>query len=149
MMKGQAAPKEPILIPPLAAVSRASTDSMVIDDMDVIAAVRYIREHASTPISTPQVVEHVAVSRRKLEKRFQAVLRRTIGEEIDRVQTRRAAELLHGTRLKMEDVAEKSGFGSARAFQRIFRRVMGSSPSHYRRRAQITHASALQRKMLH
>jgi LacI family transcriptional regulator len=142
MMEGQATPKEPILIPPLAVVSRASTDSMVIDDMDVIAAVRYIRDHAASQMSTPEIVQHVAVSRRKLEKQFQAALQRTIGDEVRRVHTNRAMELLRGTRLTLEDVAEKSGFGSGAAFTRIFTRVVGTSPSRYRRQAVAQAAQA-------
>jgi LacI family transcriptional regulator len=142
MMEGSPAPRSSILIPPLSVIPRGSTDSMVIDDMDVIAAVRYIRDHAASPISTPEIVQHVAVSRRKLEKQFKAALQRTIGDEVRRVHTNRAMELLRGTRLTLEDVAEKSGFGSGAAFTRIFTRVAGSSPSRYRRQAVAQAAQA-------
>jgi LacI family transcriptional regulator len=134
LIEGGAAPAGPILIPPLATISRGSTDSLAIEDRDVIAAVRYIRDHAAKAISVSEIVRHVAVSRRKLEKRFQAVLNRSIGDEIHRVQARRAAELLRGTRLTVEEIAQKSGYGSSTALARVFKRIIGSSPSEYRRR---------------
>jgi LacI family transcriptional regulator len=134
MLQGQPAPRS-VAIPPLPIVPRGSTDTMAIADRDVIAAVRYIRDHAAAAISTDQICRHISVSRRKLEKRFQVVLHRTIGDEIRRVQTRRAMELLRVTSLSIEDVAEKSGFGSAAAFSRIFKRVIGCSPTEYRHRS--------------
>jgi transcriptional regulator GlxA family with amidase domain len=97
--------------------------------------VRFIRDHAAAAISTDQICRHISVSRQKLEKRFQVVLHRTIGDEIRRVQTRRAMEFLRDTSLTMADVADKSGFGSAAAFSRIFKSVIGCPPTEYRHRS--------------
>jgi len=42
--------------------------------------------------------------------------------------------LLEGSRLSIDAVAAKCGFGSARAMRRIFLAVLGVSPSEYRER---------------
>jgi LacI family transcriptional regulator len=127
-----AAQRQPMLIPPQPVIPRGSTDSLAIEDLDVIAAVRYIRQHVPMKLTAAQVVRHVAVSRRKLERRFQTLLHHTIGDEIRGAQTRRAMELLRSTPLTVGEIAEKTGFGSTAAFARMFKRIVKSTPAAYR-----------------
>ena len=52
-----------------------------------------------------------------------------------RLRMRRAADLLRTTDLSVTDIADRTGFDDANYFARQFRRVMGSSPSAYRRQS--------------
>lgn len=114
---------------------RQSSDVLAIDDSEVAAALRFLREHAHKPIRVADVLREVPISRRALERRFQALLARGLAEEIRRVHIQRAKQLLTTTELTMEEVAEQSGFASQPEFSRVFRRETGLTPSSYRRHA--------------
>src|SRR5687768_12094224 len=82
------------LIRPIGVVARRSTDSFAIDDPDVAAAARYIRNHAIEGIKVADVLEAVPMARRVLESRFRTYLGRTPHQEILRVQLSHVRALL-------------------------------------------------------
>ncbi len=114
-------------------VARQSSDVMAIEDEDVAVAVRFIRSNACRNIGVTDVLEAVAVSRRSLERRFRATLRRGLAEEIRRVRMDRAKSLLSGTELPIAQVAANSGFSEAKHLSTVFRRETGVTPSEHRR----------------
>jgi LacI family transcriptional regulator len=132
LMDGNAAPKRPILIRPLGITARRSTEVLAIEDLDLALAVRFIRDHASDPITVADVLEAVPVSRRQLERDFQRVLSRTPAAEIRRVHLERAKDLLTNTDHTIPEVAVNSGFGSPEYLAQVFRRDVGVSPLKYR-----------------
>ena len=124
-----------IRLPPSGVVERASTEVLAIDDPEVAAAVRFIRDNASRPLQVNDVVEAVAVSRRSLERRFQQQLRHTMGDEIAAMHLQRARRLLEKTDLPIPQVAMASGYGSPEYMATVFKRMMGITPLKYRARA--------------
>jgi LacI family transcriptional regulator len=134
LLEGRPAPTEPIRHPPRGIVSRGSTDMLAIDDADIVAAVRFIREHATEGISVPDVLRAVPLSRRTLERRFSEIFGRSPAAEIQRVQLERVKRLLENSNTTMSEVARQSGFCSAQYMAHICRKRMGMSPSRYRRR---------------
>lgn len=133
LLEGQPPPKTPILLAPEGVVTRHSTSVLAMEDADVAAAVRFIRENAGRPISVEDVMACVPTSRRNLERRFRRELSRSILDEIRRVHIQRASELLRTTDLDMPAVARQSGFRSAVRFSAVFREETGMSPTAYRR----------------
>lgn len=129
------APHRTLLLPPLGVVARRSTDALILDDADVAAAVRFIREHSHRPLRVADVLAEVPVSRRGLERRFRAVLQRGLGEEIRRAHLERARELLTRTEMPLSEVARCSGFASGAHLSIVFRQEMGLTPRDYRRAA--------------
>jgi LacI family transcriptional regulator len=105
-----------------------------IDDQAVAESVRYIREHAYESMAIEDVLRHVAMSRRNLERRFRRTMQRSLLDEIRRVRLDRAAKLLRETDLDMPRVAEQSGFTNQVRFSTVFREQMGDTPTSYRRR---------------
>ena len=73
------------------------------------------------------------MARSGLQRRFLRALGRGMREEIQRVRMARARMLLGTTRLKLEVVAEQSGFASVQRFSAQFRRAAGVAPGEYRR----------------
>ncbi len=134
LLRGKRAPKAPKLVAPLGVVARRSTDTLAIRDPDLAAAVRFIREHASEPISVQDVLNHVPVSRRSLERKFVQLLNRTPAEEIRQVHFERAKHFLEHTDLSEPDVAAASGYGSPEYMVYVFGKRMGESPMQYRKR---------------
>lgn len=136
LMSGHPPPPQPWLLPPLHVVTRHSTDTMAVDDEIVRAALQYIRDRASAPISVARVAHDIAVGRRLLERRFRSLLGRSVLEEICRVRVQRARELLADTHLPIAAVAAQSGFPSVRRLDVVFRKLTNVTPTEYRRQAQ-------------
>ncbi len=126
-------PPAKTLIQPMGVVKRPSTDLLAIDDPDVVAAVRLIREHATRPLQVEDVVRYVGLSRRSLELHFKKTLGRTIHAEIMRVRIDRAKQLLITSERDMPYIAEMCGFSYASRFSRDFKRETGMSPTQFRR----------------
>ncbi|QOV88702.1 XylR family transcriptional regulator [Humisphaera borealis] len=133
MMGGEIVEAKPHLVPPLGMMPRASSDVLAIDDPDITAAVRFIREHALDGIDVNDVVERVPLSRRVLESRFKKLVGRSPHEEIDRVQINRAQELLRETDLSLVEVSAKIGFPHAEYLSVVFKKRVGMTPREYRK----------------
>lgn len=134
MIRGGKPPRMPVVIPPSGVAPRQSTDVIFATDSDVAATAQYIRAHLSEPIAVSDIVRHVAVSRRALERRFMKAFGRTLGDEILRVKIECAASLLLQTDLKVPQVGQKVGLPVYRTFSRKFRQVMRLTPGAFRLR---------------
>lgn len=133
MLAGENPPRRPLLLPPLGVVARRSSDALDIDDADVAAAVRFIRENSHRPLCVADVLAAVLVSRRSLERRFLAILQRGLADEIRRAHLERACELLTRTEMPLWEVARCSGFSSGAHLSVVFRQQMGLTPRDFRR----------------
>ena len=90
LMNGEKLESRLTLLPPVRIVPRASTDVLSIEDEDIVLAVRFIREHAAEPLQVDDVLDHVPLSRRSLERRFQQLVRHSITDEIRQAHISRA-----------------------------------------------------------
>jgi len=127
-MVGQEIPVRPTHI-----VTRMSTDILAVSDPDVAAALRFIRCNPNRLIQVDDVVEATNVSRRVLEKRFKAILRRSVHQEIRRVRVNNIIPLLVGTDMSVTDIALHCGFEGVEHISRYFRKETGASLRDYRR----------------
>jgi LacI family transcriptional regulator len=123
-----------VVVAPGAVMTRQSTDALAIEDDLVARAVRWIHEHSDGALTVPSVARAVAASRRRLERRFQTVLGRTIVEEIRRVRVEVAKQLLTMTGHRLPQIAKLSGFTTAALLSVAFRREVGLPPGAYRRK---------------
>ncbi|NUQ62697.1 MAG: helix-turn-helix domain-containing protein [Pirellulales bacterium] len=132
-MSGRRLPKEPLVFPPRRVVTRTSSDILAVPDPELAAALRYMREHFREPICAGHVARAVGVSRRTLENRFRRRLQTGLAEEIRRRRLEYVQECLVNTDLTIAEIAEQSGFESAVGLAKVFKRLQGIPPSHYRR----------------
>ena len=132
MMAGEPPPTESLLVPPRGLVVRQSSDIMAIDDLQVVAAVRYIREHACHGINVADVVKHAGLSRTLLERRMRRAVGRTPGEEIIRLRFNRVKRLLVETKLSLAAIADRCGFEHPQYMAEAFKRLFGMTPGSYR-----------------
>jgi LacI family transcriptional regulator len=137
MMRGEAVGHEATLIPPLGIAERQSTDVYALDDPDVVAAMRFIRERACDGITVADVLRVVPLSRRQLEQRFVKLVRRSPYAEISRIRMERACRLLRETSLPLSEIARRSGFTEALYLSRAFKKYIGVSPRTYRKDAHV------------
>lgn len=135
MMAGKRLAETEVFCEPTGISARTSTDVLALEDPNVVAALRFIRNNADKPLSVNDVARAVAASRRLLERRFKKELQRTMGEEIARVHLERAKSLLMQTDMPIPRVAEASGYGSPEYLASVFRRATGLTPLKYRTRS--------------
>jgi LacI family transcriptional regulator len=138
MMTGKKVPSRRIDVEPLWVTARQSTDAVAVEDRDVAAALRFIRQNANRPIGVNHVVAQVAISRRSLEMRFENCLGRTIRAEIERMRIARTKRLLQETDMAIAKIADAAGFSSLSYLCKVFRRETGETPAQYRRRNRVS-----------
>jgi LacI family transcriptional regulator len=133
MMMGQRGEARGYFIPPLGVVARRSSDVIAVDDPDVAAALRFIRDHACQEIGVEDVLRSVPLSRRVMEARFKKLIGHSPHDEIQRVRLTRAKELLRETDLSLYDIARRVGLKHAEYRSVWFKKAVRISPSEYRR----------------
>jgi LacI family transcriptional regulator len=143
LMKGENVPEAAQLLPPIGIATRQSTDVVAIDDRDVAAALRYIRENACSSITVNDVVKNSPVSRSTLERALRKYLGRTPQQEIRNVQIKRVRELLVATDLSVEKIAPLCGFEHPEYLHVVFKRVTGVTPGEFRLQSPKRHTPEL------
>jgi LacI family transcriptional regulator len=137
LMLGSERPRDPIFCPPRGVHARKSTDTLAVDDRAVAQALRFIREHGCEEIGVEDVVNKVPMSRSVLQRRFRALLGRSIHDEIVRVRLARARELLQGTDLPIAEIAERTGFKHQEYMGAVFRRRLQQTPAAIRGKTSV------------
>lgn len=93
----------------------------------------WMAANAARPLTLPQLAAKAATSPRTLSRRFKEQTGTTPLQWLAGARVRRAQELLETTALPVEQVAAAAGFDGPSTFRDRFRRVVGVSPSAYRR----------------
>lgn len=137
LLSGKHIPHEQreIRIPPLGVVQRQSTSLLAIEDQDLAEAIHYIRKHACAPCSVGDVLDHVPVGRRWLERHFMRTLGRTPHDEMMRVRIETAQRFLMRSTLALPEIARRCGFSKTSSLHVAFKRVTGQTPAVFRRSA--------------
>jgi LacI family transcriptional regulator len=136
MMRREPLGKEAMLVPPIGIAERQSTDVYALDDPHIVAAMRFIREHACDGITVADVLRVVPLSRRKLEQRFVKFVHRSPYAEISRIRMERACRLLRETSLPLSEIARRSGFTDPLYLSRAFKKYVGVAPRQFRKEGQ-------------
>lgn len=136
-LHGKLPDKTVIILPPAGVVVRQSSDLVAVPDLQVAAAIRFIQQHAHEEIHVADLLRHVPIARRALERRFRKWLQRSISDEIRRVHLERSKKLLLTTDLSVAAIASMSGFHDGRQLSIVFRRDAGITPSAFRRRFRL------------
>lgn len=134
LMSGECPPDSAVHVQPQGVVARTSTDVLAIDDAEMAAIVRFIRERACEGINVRDVVSFSGLSRSTLIRRAQKVLGRSLHAEIVRVRLQRACRLLAETDLSLEAVTSNSGFKHRQYLYKVFQDKFGETPAEYRKR---------------
>lgn len=134
-MAGERVPPEAVLIPPLGIHTRQSTDVLALEDRDIAAAVRFVREHACDGATVADLLKAVPLSRRVLESRYRKATGRTPHEDLLRIRIGRVQQLLAETDHSLERIAGLAGFNHPEYMSVAFKRETGMTPGQYRRRA--------------
>jgi LacI family transcriptional regulator len=119
-------------IEPLNVVARRSTDTLAIDDREMAAAMRFIREHACDGINVDDVLWQLGMSRSTLDRRFSNAFGTTPSDEIVRLRMNRVKQLLIETDYPLPKIADLAGFEHSEHMGALFRRTFGQTPGNFR-----------------
>jgi AraC family transcriptional regulator, transcriptional activator FtrA len=86
------------------------------------------------PLTVDSMAKYSAMSPRTFMRRFQEATGKTPAEWLIEARVERARELLEGTALSIEEIAQRCGFGTAATLRHHFRRRLQVSPIAYRQR---------------
>lgn len=134
-----------------AAVAAASARHAVVPLSREGGQAQYIPVHQLTPTSSSlhptlqwlsagiakprtldDIAAHAHLAVRTLNRRSRDITGQTPLQWVHRERIRQAQVLLETTDHPIEVIAHTTGFGSAAAFRAVFRRTVGTAPSHYR-----------------
>jgi AraC-like DNA-binding protein len=95
-------------------------------------ALRRIETEYAKGLSVPDLARTAGLSVRGFAKAFKQLQGVTPGRFLSQVRVRESAFLLVNTPLSVEQIAERAGFPNRHYFSRVFKRVTGDSPAHFR-----------------
>ncbi|WP_420808732.1 response regulator transcription factor [Bacillus salacetis] len=96
-------------------------------------AIEYINSHLKNELSQREVADHVHLNASYLSVLFKDHVKMTFSEYVTRRRIQRAKDLLFSTNLSINEIAEESGYRTAKYFIKIFKELEGMTPSAYRK----------------
>lgn len=125
-----------IIIPPIKVISRQSTDTLAIEDTDILAALRFIKKNSNRAIGVDDVAEAAGVSRRSLFRKFKKIMGHSVNQEINRNRIEHIKNILLTTNLAVTQIGGNLGFVSPSHLARYFKKQTGLTPRDYRKQNQ-------------
>ncbi|NGZ77844.1 AraC family transcriptional regulator [Saccharibacillus alkalitolerans] len=95
-------------------------------------AAEFIERDYADMVSIDQLAEHVGLSKYHLIRRFSSSVGMTPGVYLARIRIEKAMELLRGTELGIENIAQRVGYSSGSYLIKTFRRMTGLTPGEFR-----------------
>jgi LacI family transcriptional regulator len=133
MINNKQSDGQEILVSPAHIVQRQSTDILAVNDSDVAAALRFIKENAKEKILVSDVVNATRISRRTLEQRFRETIHRSIYDQIRHVRVDMIANLLIETDLPVSHISSLFNFTDTEHISRYFKKEKGLGLREYRK----------------
>lgn len=97
------------------------------------AALEYIASHYAEPITLAEVATAIGYTPSYVSKLFVSKIGLNFKAYLDNIRINKAADLLASTRLTVADISAQCGFENVRTLNNTFRRIVGQSPSQYRK----------------
>jgi AraC-like DNA-binding protein len=104
-------------------------------DEPVSKALGLLHAEPGHPWTLEGLAGKVALSRAAFAKRFRERVGQTLFEYLTALRMERARVLLRGTALPLNEIAARVGYDSDLAFARTFKRLVGTTPTRYRKAA--------------
>jgi AraC-like DNA-binding protein len=98
----------------------------------ITRAKEYIQEHQTEELSLGQVARAVNTSTFYFCKMFKKVTGINFTDYLSRVRIEKSKNLLLNPNLRVSEIAFEVGFQSLTHFNRVFKRILGQSPTEYR-----------------
>ena len=104
----------------------------------ITKAKEYIQEHQAEDLSLGEVAKAVCMSSFYFCKMFRKIAGVNFTDYLSRVRIEKSKNLLLNPNLRVSEIAYEVGFQSLTHFNRVFKRVLGQSPTEYRAHLMIS-----------
>lgn len=111
-----------------------SFTQMSFDSSNTSRIIEYIYENVQSEISLKSIASEFSVSETELNESILKYTGCGFKDFLDNMRIGRAINLLHYEGLNITEIAYESGFETPRTFNRTFLKLVGCSPSQYRKR---------------
>lgn len=101
----------------------------------VAKAIQIMEKHIDETISMSELAEQMNLSLRMLEYLFVQTLNLSPGAYYRRLRLQTARRMVIDTRLRLQEIAIRTGFNSLSSFSRLFKKYYQQSPGECRRKA--------------
>lgn len=136
---GRDTPRAPVLALALAhwALAQIPEDRLpsLRSDERVDAAIAAMTRALAAPPSNPELAKLVGMSTNAFIRLFHAVTGRSPQAFLRTRRIDQTCVLLHTTRLSIDEIAERAGFGDRHHFSRVFKHERGLGPAEFRKNA--------------
>ncbi|MBB5935033.1 GlxA family transcriptional regulator [Streptomyces zagrosensis] len=113
--------------------AQAEIDRALAETAGLEPTMRWVEANAHRTLSLTEIAAHARLSVRSLNRRFWEHTGRSPLEYLLRTRLERARYLLESEDATIEQIAERTGFGSPESLRRHFHRATGTVPSAYRK----------------
>lgn len=103
-------------------------------DAPILRVQQWLADHFNHPLSQNALAERAMLEPRTFLRRFKKATGHTPTEYYQRLRISHGRHLLETTRLPIETIAWKVGYGDHTAFRKLFVRYVGLSPGDYRQK---------------
>lgn len=111
---------------------RAATHDEIGNGDIVIAAIHFMKEHIERKLSLRAIAEHTGYSPSHLSALFSGRTGYSPLAYFNQLKIQRACQLLDFTDMRINQICYKIGIEDSYYFSRLFRKIMGMSPTAYR-----------------
>jgi transcriptional regulator GlxA family with amidase domain len=93
----------------------------------------WMQENFRDPGAIPKVTTLAGIAQRTLKRRFKAATGCSLIEYLQNLRVEEAKTLLETSDLPVDEISYQAGYSDASFFRRLFKRLTGLTPSHYRK----------------
>lgn len=104
-----------------------------LDENKLVSLSHFIQDHIDRPMKIEQLVEHIGVSEKKIQRGFKALFNCSVNKYILGVRLEKARELLKDEKKSISEIVYSIGLNSRSYFSSIFKKEFGLLPSEYRK----------------
>jgi transcriptional regulator GlxA family with amidase domain len=105
-----------------------SVGRLGISEPKIAAAIKIMQNQLDEPVPIEQIARSVKISVRGLEMLFGRALQTSPGKFYRHMRLQASRRMIIDTRLSIQQIAVRTGFGSSSAFSRAFKLHFGESP---------------------
>lgn len=103
-------------------------------DRKILKTQQWLFTQRECPVSVADIAQYADLEPRTFLRRFVAATGMKPSEYQQRLRITRAREMLEFSRVSIEEISWTLGYGDVGGFRRVFRKVVGLTPSDYRKR---------------
>ncbi|MEW9624467.1 GlxA family transcriptional regulator [Rhodanobacter geophilus] len=103
-------------------------------DAAILKVQQWLWTQRECSLSVADIADYACLQPRTLLRRFTSATGMRPSEYQQRLRVTRAREMLEFSRRSIDDIAESIGYDDTGSFRRVFHKIMGLTPSDYRRR---------------